>query len=89
MLTTIPAKTFQPGNYTLTVDTVHDNQKTAVTLSKEIGGVPATEKIVTKEVPKPFIPLYMYMVIGFVFLLWLLTFIYLKSKKFRKFLKNF
>lgn len=89
MLATIPANTLQPGNYTLTVDTVHDNQKTPVTLSKEIGGVPATEKIVTKEVPKPFIPLYMYFVTGFMFLLWLLTFIYQKSKKFRKFLKNF
>lgn len=89
MLITVPANTLQPGNYILNVDTKHDNQKTATKLSKEIGAVPATEKIVTQEVPKPFTPIYVYIVGGAMFLWYLLTLVYYKSKKFKKFLKNF
>jgi hypothetical protein len=89
MLITVPANTLQPGNYTLIVDTKHDNQKTATKLSKDIGAVEATEKIVTQEVMKPYIPVYVYAIGAAMFLWYLLTLAYYKSKKFKKFLKNF
>jgi hypothetical protein len=89
MLVTVPAKTLQPGNYVLNVETKHDNQKSTTKLSKELGVVEATERIVTQEVPTPFIPIWGYAVLGGLFLWYLLTLVYFKSKKFRKFLKNF
>jgi len=92
MLVTVPANTVQAGNYVLQVDTKHDNQKTATKLTKEVGAVEPEEKIVTNEVKVPFIPMYVYGIGAVLFLLWLITFIILKSKtskRFKKFLKNF
>lgn len=89
MLVTIPANTIQPGNYVLSVDTRHDNQKTTSKISKELGAVPATEKIVTQEVPKEFVPYWVYAGAVALLLLWIITIVFYKSKKFRKFLKNF
>lgn len=89
LLFTIPANSLQPGNYTFNLSTIHDNQKDPSTVSKDVGVVEMFEKVVIQEVEVPFIPLYVWAIIGFLVFLILLMTIYSKSKKFRKFLKNF
>ena len=92
ILFTIPANTIPAGNYVLNVGSTydnHDNKKSPTILTKELGAVDGTKEIVKEEVKVPFIPMYVYIVAGAIFLLWLITLVYIKSKKFRKFLKNF
>lgn len=85
----LPENSLVPGNYSLVVTTAHDNQKTPTRITKDLGVVPSTEKIVNTTTEVPFIPVYIWIIIGILAFILLLMIIYNKSKAFRKFIKNF
>lgn len=85
----IPENSLVPGNYSLVITTKHDNQKTATRLTKDIGVVASTEKIVNSTTEVPFIPVYIWIIIAILVIILILMIIYSKSKAFRKFIKNF
>lgn len=86
---TIPANTLQPGDYSMVITTKHSDQKTPLSVTKQLGMLAKTDKVVEKEVAKAYIPLYVYVIFGILLLIILLMFIHRRSKKFRNFIKNF
>lgn len=86
---TIPAGTLQPGDYSMVLTTKHSDQKTPLTLTKDLGVLAKADKVVEKEVPAPFIPLYVWAIFAILILVIFLMILHRNSKKFRKFLKNF
>lgn len=86
---TIPANTLPPGDYSMVVTTKHSDQKTPLSITKQLGVLAKADTMVEKEVQVPFIPLYVYVAFGILLIIILLMIIHKKSKKFRNFLKNF
>lgn len=85
----VPANSLVPGNYSLVATTIHDNQKTPERMTKDLGVLASTEKVVNTTTQVPVIPVYIWVIIGILVLILLLVLIYNKSKAFRKFIKNF
>jgi len=86
---TIPANSLPQGNYSIMAESKYDNQKSPTSATKNIGSLDQNDKIVNNNVEVPFIPLYMYIIIAILLLILFFVLVYSKSKKFRKFLKNF
>jgi hypothetical protein len=85
----IPGNTLQPGDYSMVVTTKHSDQKTPTTLTKELGVLTKADRLVEKEVPVEFIPLYVYVAFGILLLVIFFMILHRRSKKFRNFIKNF
>jgi Cohesin domain len=86
---TIPANRLAQGDYNIVATSKFSDQKTPSNVNKELGVLAQSEKIVTNNVEVPYIPVYVYIIGGLLLLLVLLMWAHKKSKKFRKFLKNF
>ncbi len=85
----IPANTLFAGNYTIVASVKHDNQKVIFRTSKDLGVVESTEKIVNTKTSVPFIPFYIWIIIAILAAMLIFAIVYHKSKKLRKFIKNF
>lgn len=85
----IPANAVQPGDYTIVATSKYDNQKSPTTAKKDIGVLARAEKTIEKTNNVPYIPLYVWIGIGFLIFIILLMILYNRSKAFRRFIKNF
>jgi hypothetical protein len=86
---TIPANTLQPGDYSMVITTKHSDQKTPLSITKDLGVLAKADKVVEKNVEVPYIPLYVYAIFGILLIIIFLMYLHKRSKKFRNFLKNF
>jgi hypothetical protein len=85
----IPAGTLAQGDYSISVDSKYDNQKSPSIGQKFVGVLNQSEKIVDKTVVVQTIPLYMWIIIAILVIVLFLVYVHKKSKKFRNFIKNF
>lgn len=86
---TIPANSLVAGNYSLVVTTKHSDQKTPLSVTKDLGVLSKSEKTIEKAVNVPYIPLYVYAIFGILVIIIFFMWLHKRSKKFRNFLKNF
>jgi len=86
---TMPANTLAAGDYSLVITTKHSDQKTPLSITKDLGILAKADKVVEKNVNVPYIPLYVYAIFGILILVIFFMWLHKRSKKFRNFLKNF
>lgn len=85
----IPENTLSPGDYSMVITTKHSDQKTPLSMTKDLGVLAKETTTVEQQVKVAYIPLYVYVAFGILLLVIFLMYLHKRSKKFRNFLKNF
>ncbi len=85
----IPSGSLRPGDYSMVVNTKYSDQKTPLTVTKSLGVLAKVDNVIEKEVPTPYIPLYVYPMFLILLLIIGLMILHKRNRKFRTFLKNF
>jgi prolipoprotein diacylglyceryltransferase len=73
----------------MVVTTKHSDQKSPVSITKDLGVLAKQSTTVERQVEVPYIPLYVYALFGILVIIIFLMWLHKRSKKFRNFLKNF